>query len=492
MNQINKFLLVFTVITIGCSQSLDEEVFDEVTSNNFFRNDNDAITAVNAIYTKLRGAGVRSTEEGQAWGLFAQGFGPWMLNQYVSDETWVTWALSFPSGDAGVLQNFTFTPFQAGGGIFYVYRDFYEGINIANNVILNVENNSDISQPVRDQVMGEALFGRGMFYYYLYNFYGKVPLVLKPTSDPFSLPSQASESELVESIASDLSRAGELLPVSYPLSDYGRFTKGAAYSLLARLYLNEKRWADAETAARMIMNDYTLSSGYSDIFAPDNNGNPEILFSVLSIAQTGLGNAFLAATAEPDQVTASWGGDRVYQAFYESFDPEDIRRELLTKSYISVFDSSQVILDDEDGALIMKYAVDENRIGPWAGNDIVVLRFTDVILVLAEALNEIHGPNQESIDLINWLRQRAFPGNPGKLLNLGDFSSKEELRDRILQERSWELYAEGYRREDLIRHGKFIERAKERGIDAGDHQVLYPIPQYYIDINPNLLQNPGY
>lgn len=486
------FSITILFFCISCDQSLDEEVFDEVSSANFFQSDQDAITAANSLYVKLRGAGTRTTADGQAWGLFAQGESIFRLNQDVTDETWTTWAKLFPSGSSGVLESFNFTPFNTGGGVYYMYRDLYEGISIANNIIANLEDNDAVSSAVKDQVLGQALFARGLFYYHLNSLYGEVPLILEPVANPFNTPFQASEDELVASISSDLERAGQLLPIAYPSSEYGRFTKGAAYALLSRFYLNKKMWQESAEAANEILDDYSLSADYASIFSPDNNGNPEILFSILSIAQAGLGNAYLAATAEPNQVSASWGGDRVHQEFYESFDPTDIRRQLLVKTYTSIFDDSEVTLSDEDGAVILKYAEDENHVGPWASNDIVVLRYASVILDLAEALNEINGPNQESIDQINRLRGRAFPNDPTKLISLSDFSSKEQLRDHILDERGWELYYEGYRRDDLKRHGKFIERAQARGRDAKAHQSLYPIPQTYLDINPNLVQNAGY
>jgi len=110
------------------------------------------------------------------------------------------------------------------------------------------------------------------------------------------------------------------------------------------------------------------------------------------------------------------------------------------------------------------------------------------MLSRAEALNEINGPTMASIDLINQVRGRVN----ASLVSLNDFSNKESLRGFILAERGREFYSEGLRREDLIRHGKFIQQAIDRGIAAADYQVLYPIPQAQIENNPNLIQNSGY
>jgi hypothetical protein len=259
--------------------------------------------------------------------------------------------------------------------------------------------------------------------------------------------------------------------------------------LLARFYLNQKMWTQAEQTSRAVIGSYSLSNDYADIFAVDNSNNPEIILVLPCINQANLGNTFLASTAEPNYVASSWGGTRIRQAFYNSFDPADTRRNLLAKEYVNFSGSVTAI---NNGAMIMKYAIDEAHNGPWAGNDIVLHRYSEVLLTLTEALNELNGPNQESIDLINQLRDRAFEGDASKLLSLSNFSSKDQLRDHILDERGWELYAEGYRREDLIRHNKLIQKAQERGLPAQDFHVLYPIHQSEIDRNPSLMQNPGY
>lgn len=125
----------------------------------------------------------------------------------------------------------------------------------------------------------------------------------------------------------------------------------------------------------------------------------------------------------------------------------------------------------------------------------------------AEALNELNGPTKEAIGLINEVRERAFPNMPEKLLSLDDYAGdKGKLRNRILEERGWELYFEGNRREDLIRHGKFVEyandpnrmgdtnhRPKNPQQNAKSYHVLYPIPNKAIVESKGVLkQNEGY
>src|SRR5690606_9568556 len=121
--------------------------------------------------------------------------------------------------------------------------------------------------------------------------------------------------------------------------------------------------------------------------------------------------------------------------------------------------------------------------------DVPMIRYAEVLLNRAEALNEINGPNQESVELLNRIRERA--GVPE--FSLSDFSSKELMRNALLEERGWEFVAEGLRRVDLIRHGKLVSNALSRGAsNAQDFMVRFPIPHNEMEANPSLTQNPGY
>lgn len=165
----------------------------------------------------------------------------------------------------------------------------------------------------------------------------------------------------------------------------------------------------------------------------------------------------------------------------------------------SYYNSKGVLVDltGKDNIRLFKYTPDINAVANDHGNDIPVFRLADIILARAEALNELNGPSQEVLDLLQEVRDRA--GLTDKL-SLGTFT-KESLRDRIFQERSWELAGENHRREDLIRQGKFIEVAKARAIKQygesvsgkiDEHFLVFPIPQTEIDANKLCRQNDGY
>ncbi|PXX25493.1 SusD-like starch-binding protein associating with outer membrane [Arenibacter sp. ARW7G5Y1] len=170
----------------------------------------------------------------------------------------------------------------------------------------------------------------------------------------------------------------------------------------------------------------------------------------------------------------------------ELFEPEDERLNAFVFEYTNVQGATVVL--GEDDVRSFKYLEDPTGIGSVAGNDLPWIRYADILLSRAEALNEVQGPTQESIDLVNEIREAADVPP----IDLVSYADKESLRDFILDERGREFHSEWLRREDLIRHGKFIEMAVARGKPAKDFHVLFPIPQSELDKNPNLEQNPGY
>ena len=143
------------------------------------------------------------------------------------------------------------------------------------------------------------------------------------------------------------------------------------------------------------------------------------------------------------------------------------------------------------GALPLKYPEDPSQISEMAGNDMVIYRYADVLLAQAEVLNELNGPTVEAIALVEQVRSRAHLVNS---IPTSATVSKDAFRDFILDERGRELFVEGHRRRDLIRHGKFIEVAHKQGHEAAkDFMVLFPIPQNAIDDSKGKVkQNPGY
>ena len=244
------------------------------------------------------------------------------------------------------------------------------------------------------------------------------------------------------------------------------------------------------------------------LFNINNEGNSELIF-VFESLNTGPTWNYTPHAYPVGYPTGqvNYGAQfQLWRWFVNSFHPDD-RRALeydpdngkfgwILKSFINKGGTPVDLMNDEIIPGIeklyprsFKFTPDPNALGAGHGNDMPILRYAEVLIGRAEALNEMQGPNQESIDLLNEIRARA----EAPLYNLADFPTKESLRDQILVERGWEFFTEGHRRWDLIRHGKYISSAQERGKTlAQPHHVLFPIPQTELDANPALQQNPGY
>ena len=320
--------------------------------------------------------------------------------------------------------------------------------------------------------------------------WGSTPIFTTADTNNFRLPA-ATDEQMRNQIEQDLSGAATDLPVKQ--TEYGRITKGGALGILCKYYLNTKQWQKCVDVAQQIisLNEYKLMTNYKDFFSITNEGNKEILWPQPSIASNGsYCNNLTAITFPLDYPLLPNQGNYaahvyVFDSFVNSFDPSDTRK-LFIYQYVN---KSGVLIPGygQDKSLFNKYLPDPNGQGYCNGLDLIELRYADILLSLAEALNELNGPSSQVTDLINQIRSRAAVS-----LITSTVFNKESLRDFIFKERSLELYFEGKEREDLIRQGKFISNAKARGINANDYQLLYPIPQVELDANPNLKQNPGY
>ncbi|PYP67577.1 MAG: RagB/SusD family nutrient uptake outer membrane protein, partial [Gemmatimonadetes bacterium] len=229
---------------------------------------------------------------------------------------------------------------------------------------------------------------------------------------------------------------------------------------------------------------------------------PENILVVKNLNQPGLGLNFVMRALHYNQLTPTpWNGFAALAETYRAFDADDQRREIFLEGPQVNLDSGEAAFDrygnplvftvdiiDEtnagegEGTRIMKWPPDPNRAGPDNGNDFAYFRLGDILLIKAEALNELYPGSGEALALLNALRARVF--EPDKPLTTVD-------RDVILRERLLELTAEAKRRQDLIRHGRYTQAwsFKQAG---GPHLILMPIPQSQLDANPMLVQNPGY
>jgi hypothetical protein len=402
-----------------------------------------------------------------------------------------------------LYQNFT----PNSTAIVRFYKDYLRNIS---EMTLAIERIAPVKMPedTRKRLTAELHCGRGWLAYLLYDLYGPLPVAtLEQLQNPLreELLERPSREWIVSWIETELQEAIRVLPASYAPSDgaYGRFTGGLAYTVLMKLYMHEGNWTKAEECARELMKPvygYRLMPDYKSIFTLENERNAEIIWACQCSRNVNK-QLWLAHVLSSDCPTRNpniqkWGGYRVPWKFYETFDPEDRRLEVLVGAFTGTGGTAYsrenpgTILIK--GALPVKYGEDPVATGEESQVDWVVYRYADVLTSLSEIIVRRSGAvTQEAVDLLNAVRTRAGIRPYG----LSDFSGTQDFLDKLLLNRGQEFWFEGLRRSDLIRHGKYIEYARtyKGSVTTKDEFVLMPLPQSAIDESKGkVLQNPGY
>ncbi|GAB4040743.1 RagB/SusD family nutrient uptake outer membrane protein [Spirosoma gilvum] len=427
-------------------------------------------------------------------------------SRFVINDSEVSTDVGFNTGGAEngqliTLVNFTWDP-SLGTFNDDMWGPNYRSIRDANGVIENIAN-VNTSDANKKLYRAEARVLRAQAYANLYSFFGPVPLRTS-TTQPGQL-ARATDAEMLNFIETELTQSILDLPDPGKEEAYGRLNKGNASGILAKFLLNTKQWQKAADAAKAVidLNYYSLNPNYVNLFRIENEGssNREMLLALQCRTEDPFGNWYQAGALPPAYKSSPQFPNYVYKstmsnfatqyrlrtAFTSSFAPNDKRLQLICTSYVNNSDQT-VDLSTGDNARSFKYW-DNNTVGNNSGTDVPVIRYADILLTRAEALNELNGPTTEAFALINQVRTRAGIAN----LTAADTPTKEAFRTAIFKERGWEFYSEGKRREDLIRQGTFISLAQARGVtNAKPERVLFPIPQVEIDANKLCVQNPGY
>lgn len=477
-------LLIALFVTQSCKKMLDEPIYSQLAPGNFLSTEDGIASVLNAAFSEA---------------YFSGGFEHGVRN-FGNQCTDIEWETGGGENRAAVqMINFTWDPSLGEFETFWERE--YRAIRNANEVLDHVDAVASMSDAQKTLFSAEARFARVLSYVHLYDWFGPVPL-RKSGSDTLAL-SRATDEAMRSFIASELLAIIPELPDPGKEANYGRPNKGAAMALLCKFYLNTKQWQKCADMAQQVMGlgYYQLYPVYHDLFKAENERNKEFILVDPQIPN-GQGNWYINGAFPPgfykDPVSGltmqsnwnDWAAQyRLYDAFYNSFEPGDKRKDLIISSYINKAGATVSLLNSNN-TRSFKYWPDPNAISNNHGNDVPEIRYADILLSRAEALNELTGPNQESIDLIDKVRTRA--GLPGLLLS--NFASKDMLRSQLLKERGWEFYSErAIRRQDQIRMGTFISSAIARGhANARPYMVLFPIPQQSLDSNPKLVQNSGY
>ncbi|TQM51673.1 putative outer membrane starch-binding protein [Arcticibacter tournemirensis] len=488
MKKIVKYIFLLGIATgsASCEEMLD------VTPNSEFAPGN-VLTSENGIKALLFSA--YAEEQTQ------------QNSRFLINNAEVSTDIGFNSGggENGQLVHMINFTWDASLGTFQgdVWAPEYRCIRDANGVIENIDNvvTSDANKKLF-KAEGRAL--RANAYMNLYNYFGPVPL--RTSTLQVGDFAKATDEEIKAFIEDEFRTAIPDLPLPGQEEAYGRYNKGVAGGLLARFMLNTKQWQKAADASKAVidLNYYTLFTPYKDLFMVANEQNKEMILVKQCKNEVDYGNWYMAGALPPAYKNSPQFPQYTYlptmsnfatqyrlrTAFVNSFAANDLRKSLILTSYVNNANAT-VNIQAGDNARCFKYW-DNATIGNNSGNDVPVLRYADILLIRAEALNELSAvPTTECFTLINQVRTRAGLHD----LTIATTPTKEAFRDAVLAERGWEFYGEGLRREDLIRHGKFLSSAIARGVSAASattDKLLFPIPQTEVSANKLLVQNNGY
>lgn len=379
-------------------------------------------------------------------------------------------------------------------------------------------NGIEMDDALKQQYIAELRMGRGWLAYLLYDFYGPIPIAdLETLKNPMAekfCPGSAKKRCGHISRLNLRKQAKYCLPITKRRQNYGRFTAGLAHTVLLKHYMLTKQWDKAETEGRELMKPeygFELVPEYKDIFTLANEKNPEIIWACQCAKgyqehkwQPHVLPNDYNFTTYLDKMT-KWNGYKISWDFMNTFDPEDRRLQTIAYEYTN---KDGVVHNEKNdrpdpsaqlylGAVPLKYEFDPDCTGEDSQIDWIIYRYADVLTLTAEAIvRNKNAVTKEAVDLLNEVRTRSLPG---KGYSLQDLNSVDKFLKAVLDERGWELYFEGNRRQDLIRYGLFVEAIKKKAQSMGkqtlvdENRYRFPIPQDIIDEGKGIIkQNPGY
>lgn len=491
--------LLSSLLLFSCGEDfLNKTDPTRLVENNFYETEDQVEQALNGVYSQLQGIILNQ----------------WQYNEFITDNT----TLHFnPTnrGNGPALEAIEFWQINASTtNIANLYNSYYQALVNINTTLSKLEE-ATFDEGVARVFEGQLKFLRAYYYFNLVQYFGEVVIITEPLENPDEAWDYARQpvASVYELIDSDLQTAVATLPESYDASQTGRVTKGAALALLGKTQLTRKQYPEAVSTLKQVLPlGYELLSDYADVFDPANKNHKESIFDVQFQGDNDLGEwsnfiyTFAPRESEgavikfPGQNGAGW--NLPSRDMIASYEAGDLRKAVSLLEGYTNLDGEWVPVP-----FINKYN-HPHSIRERANDNWPVLRYSDVLLMLAEAINEASGPTSEAVGYLNQVRERAGLAPLNGL-------AKDAFRDAVLHERRIELAFENHRWFDLKRtktpeelaaflnaYGEFEKSnptTSRHGLPftEGDfrfepYEVLFPIPTDQILINPELTQNEGY
>jgi len=479
MKKVLTSLAIFLLLLTACNKQFIEILpVDAVTVDVLFKTDKDYRDALVGVY-----------------GIFQDQYANmYYFGDIRADDSWD----ELVKGTAGAVDNFTLA--NDDDLLRDTWRNYYKAITRANTLLERISTADPAVVTNKNRHIGEAEFLRALAYFDIVRIFGDVPFVTKTLSvdESYRTPREKADKIYDEIIIKDLLDAETKLPARYSGADVGRATKGAAKALLGKVYLTRKDFVNAEAKLQEVTTlGYALLTNWADLwdYAKDEH-HSEYIFDIEY--QQGLGtegsiftNRF---TPKATDLIAFYGiagsvddQNTPHQVLFDLFEAKDKRKDITaSRGYTDAAGKFTPIVASSNNmsAYTRKYItkITANNDSPanWK-----VIRYADVLLMYAEALNE-NDKNLAALSYLNQVRTRAGIDALGRLL-------QADLRDQIVLERRRELAFEGQRWFDLIRTGQAYAVMQKYGMRP--FNTLFPIPLAQIQLinNPAIFpQNPGY
>lgn len=472
------FLLLLTIGSVSCNKNLlDTPPYGQSTSQDFWRNGDDAVAASNALYSFIGDEYVYAHTE-QTWDI-------------CSDDQWR--AGDHPEDQA--IEDFTYDASNIQLNDSWARK--YEVVSRANAVLINVPG-IDMDNTLKNRILGEARFIRALIYWQFYKIYGEVPLILEANvrENNYNVP-KATIAEMETLIESDWLEAANLLLETNDNANIGRPTKGSAWGYLSKFYMYKENFPKViEFGNKVINGPYPLAANFKDNFLPATKNNPEILFSI-QFTEGWTEN--IASIYYGPRPWGGWGFQEPIKDLADEFEPGDERLTYTMAKVGDMIDAGAAYGGlqavpaglTNTGYFFRKYVTWRPDGGLDNNMNIVMLRAADVYLLVAEA--KIRS-SQDGDAEINAVRRRN---------GLADVENATMAE--LIHERRVELAGENERHMDLMRwdRANIVDIKALYAIDRGEWKPArtftrpknykFPIPQRQIDLsNGVLIQNPDF
>ncbi|HWK06244.1 MAG TPA: RagB/SusD family nutrient uptake outer membrane protein [Puia sp.] len=489
------FTIYITVLLTGCSKtftSSKDALLGQPAATQFWKTASDAASAVNSIYGNLR-----------TWNNTA--FAAIAVESMGADDA----IKGSTSNDATFFNQYdNFTVDASEGQLDGFWTGQYQNINYCNQVLDHVDTMAAVDASLKARYLAEAKFVRAYSYFRLVRAFGKIPLVLKvPLSAAELNPKQSTAAEVYAAIEQDLTDAASVLPTTYGAADIGRATKGAALGLHAKVAMYQKKWSDVLTYTNQVigLGVYSLFSNYYQLFRYANENSSESLFEIQCDYVPGNDdlNSSQYSQVQGDRdasPSAGWGFNIPTDNLASEFEANDPRLQGTIMYAGTTTPSGDAVPQAAAGAptrynmkSYVPFAIAVLSGNQGCGQNVRVLRYADVLLMNAEANNELGNttPALASLELVR-ARARANSSSPSTALPAVSTTDQTSLRTAIYHERRVELAMENDRYFDVIRQGRAAAVFGSLGWTANKNEV-WPIPQTEIDISGGVLvQNTGY